>query len=94
MIVSLMLTELNNTREQGWLLDGFPRTVSQAKLLSDKHDLDSVVYLDVPFETIINRVKDRWIHVESGRVYNLLYNPPKSPGQDDITGMYSNNSLL
>ena len=87
LVVNLMLSELNNTRNQSWLLDGFPRTVSQAKRLSEEHDLDSVIYLNVPFETIINRVKDRWIHVGSGRVYNLSYNPPKSPGKDDVTGI-------
>lgn len=82
-----MLNELANVSNyRGWLLDGYPRTLSQAKLLSDQQSLDAVVYLNVPFETIINRVKDRWVHAPSGRIYNLLYNPPKTPGVDDITG--------
>merc|ERR1712176_1352462 len=45
-----------------------------------------VINLDVPFETIIDRIKDRWIHPGSGRVYNLIFNPPKVAGHDDDTG--------
>lgn len=74
-----------------WLLDGFPRTERQAltldKTLSqNKAMLNLVVELDVPEEVILERIDNRYIHVASGRVYNLQYNPPKVPGIDDITG--------
>ena len=85
-MVSLILTELKSIRERGWLLNGFPRTVSQAEALSTQETLNSVIFLNVPFDTIIARVKDRWIHGPSGRVYNLSYNLPKVSGKDDITG--------
>ena len=85
-IVKLILAELRTVNKYGWLLDGFPRTLSQAKLLTSQQPLDAVLYLNVPLETIVDRVKERWIHLPSGRVYNLSYNPPKSPGKDDVTG--------
>jgi adenylate kinase family enzyme len=47
--------------------------------------LNLVVNLDVPHDVILKRIQDRWIHAESGRVYNMSYNPPKSPGFDDVT---------
>lgn len=52
------------------------------------HDagLNLVVELDVPEEVILDRIENRWVHVPSGRVYNLTFNPPKVPGKDDITG--------
>lgn len=74
-----------------WLLDGFPRTTAQASALDEllkQHDasLNLVVELDVPESTILERIENRYVHVPSGRVYNLQYNPPKVPGLDDITG--------
>ena len=51
-----------------------------------KLPLNLVVNLDVPFDVILQRIQDRWIHAESGRVYNLRYSPPEKPGLDDITG--------
>ena len=71
-----------------WLLDGFPRTQPQAKALQAQAPVNVVINLDVPFETIIDRIKDRWIHPTSGRVYNLIFNPPKVAGKDDDTGNY------
>ena len=53
------------------------RTVAQAEALQAETPVNVVVNLCVPFETIIERVKDRWIHPASGRVYNLVFNPPK-----------------
>jgi len=44
------------------------------------------VHLDTPASVIIDRITNRWIHAPSGRVYNTTFNPPKSPGKDDITG--------
>ncbi|CAI5796555.1 AMP phosphotransferase AK3, mitochondrial [Podarcis lilfordi] len=65
---------------------GFPRTVPQAEALDKVCPIDTVIDLDVPFETIQQRLTARWIHPASGRVYNLEFNPPKVPGCDDITG--------
>lgn len=48
--------------------------------------LTLIVNLDVADEVILSRISDRWVHLPSGRVYNLEYNPPKVPGRDDETG--------
>ena len=48
--------------------------------------LSLIINLDVPDEVILSRISDRWVHLPSGRVYNLSYNPPKVPGLDDATG--------
>ncbi|CAH2294027.1 GTP:AMP phosphotransferase AK3, mitochondrial isoform X1 [Pelobates cultripes] len=85
-ITKLILQELNSMRTNSWLLDGFPRTVPQAKALDDAHQINSVIDLNVPFETIRQRLTARWIHPGSGRVYNTEFNPPKVLGIDDITG--------
>lgn len=74
-----------------WLLDGFPRTKSQAEsldlVLAEKDcNLNLVVELNVDQKVILERIEARYIHAPSGRVYNLDYNPPKNPGVDDITG--------
>merc|ERR1711902_62966 len=85
-MVGLISSELKKLGEKPWLLDGFPRTVAQAEALQAETPVNVVINLDVPFETIIERVKDRWIHPASGRVYNLVFNPPKVAGKDDETG--------
>uniref|UniRef100_A0A060TC60 GTP:AMP phosphotransferase, mitochondrial n=1 Tax=Blastobotrys adeninivorans TaxID=409370 RepID=A0A060TC60_BLAAD len=74
-----------------WILDGFPRTVAQAPPLDEvlqKHNalLNVVVQLKVPEEVILDRIENRFVHLPSGRVYNLTFNPPKVPGKDDVTG--------
>lgn len=84
--VRLMLNELQTLSNQGWLLDGFPRTVKQAEALAESQQLDTVIHLDVPFKTIIDRIRQRWVHMPSGRIYHETFNPPKTPGKDDITG--------
>ena len=86
MIVKLMLQELHSLSDSSWLLDGFPRTAPQAQSLSKHHNINAVINLNVPHDTIISRMKDRWVHLASGRVYNLSYNPPKVAGRDDLTG--------
>jgi len=78
-------------KQKGWILDGFPRTVGQAKqldiILKKIHQpLDFVFYLDVPEDVVISRISERYIHPGSGRVYNSSFNPPKVPGKDDVTG--------
>ncbi|NWR76948.1 KAD3 phosphotransferase, partial [Centropus unirufus] len=82
----LVLTELKGLDQYNWLLDGFPRTVAQAEALDKECKIDTVIDLNVPFETIKCRLTARWIHPTSGRVYNLEFNPPKVQGIDDITG--------
>ncbi|XP_060876543.1 GTP:AMP phosphotransferase AK3, mitochondrial [Metopolophium dirhodum] len=80
--------ELNrlSSADRSWLLDGFPRTKSQALSLFKIAPVQVVISLDVPFDIIINRVKGRWIHAPSGRVYNTDFNAPKVLGFDDVTG--------
>nr|XP_032812251.1 GTP:AMP phosphotransferase AK3, mitochondrial [Petromyzon marinus]XP_032812261.1 GTP:AMP phosphotransferase AK3, mitochondrial [Petromyzon marinus] len=85
-ITELTLTEIKAIGERGWLLDGFPRTVSQARALSDRYPLGAAINLDVPFATITERLTARWTHPGSGRVYNTHFNPPRKPGVDDETG--------
>jgi len=87
LITKVVLAELGRLSSTSWLLDGFPRTLSQCKALDAKKvPVDRVINLNVPFDVIVNRLKHRWIHPPSGRVYNLEFNPPKSPMRDDVTG--------
>jgi len=86
LITKIMVAELNRHSNSNWLVDGYPRTVAQAEQLQKSCDINSVIELDVPFDVIIERLKDRWIHPASGRIYNLGFNPPKVPGKDDVTG--------
>eukprot|EP00092_Neocalanus_flemingeri_P027964 GFUD01030360.1.p1 GENE.GFUD01030360.1~~GFUD01030360.1.p1 ORF type:complete len:241 (+),score=49.79 GFUD01030360.1:59-781(+) len=85
-MVGLVASELKKLGSKPWLLDGFPRTQPQAEALQAETPVNVVVNLCVPFETIIDRIKDRWIHPASGRVYNLAFQPPKVAGKDDETG--------
>uniref|UniRef100_A0A3Q1HNP4 GTP:AMP phosphotransferase AK3, mitochondrial n=1 Tax=Acanthochromis polyacanthus TaxID=80966 RepID=A0A3Q1HNP4_9TELE len=82
----LILNELRTIERRSWLLDGFPRTVSQAEALDDAYTVDTVINLNVPFQTIRERLTSRWTHLPSGRVYNTDFNPPKVAGLDDETG--------
>jgi adenylate kinase len=71
----------------GFLFDGFPRTLAQADALKDKGiPLDCVVEIDVDDEEIIKRMSGRRVHLASGRTYHVIFNPPKKEGQDDVTG--------
>ncbi|MDV2116193.1 adenylate kinase [Alcaligenes faecalis] len=73
--------------EPGYLFDGFPRTIPQADALKDAQvKLDFVIEIDVPEESIIERMSGRRIHAASGRSYHVTFNPPKTPGVDDVTG--------
>ncbi len=72
---------------QGFLFDGFPRTIPQAEALVDAGvELDYVLEIDVADEEIIKRLSGRRVHEASGRVYHTIYNPPKVEGKDDDTG--------
>jgi adenylate kinase len=72
---------------QGYLFDGFPRTIPQADALKDAGvKLDYVVEIEVPEEDIIDRMSGRRLHPASGRTYHVRFNPPKVEGKDDVTG--------
>ena len=71
----------------GFLFDGFPRTIPQADATKAAGvNLDYVVEIDVPFESIIERMSGRRSHPASGRTYHVKFNPPKVEGVDDVTG--------
>ena len=71
----------------GFLFDGFPRTIPQAEAMKDAGvKLDYVLEIDVPFDAIIERMSGRRSHPASGRTYHVKFNPPKTEGVDDITG--------
>ncbi|KAG6329109.1 hypothetical protein ID866_9981 [Astraeus odoratus] len=90
-MLQVVTSKLDALRNKHWILDGFPRTLAQGKLL-DNHlqtqntPLSLVVNLDVADEVILSRISDRWVHLPSGRVYNMSYNHPKVDGFDDETG--------
>jgi adenylate kinase len=71
----------------GFLFDGFPRTIPQADAMKAAGvKLDYVLEIDVPFEAIIERMSGRRSHPASGRTYHIKFNPPKVEGKDDVTG--------
>ena len=71
----------------GYLFDGFPRTIPQAQAMKDAGvPLDYVLEIDVPFASIIERMSGRRVHLASGRTYHLRYNAPQVAGKDDLTG--------
>ncbi|MFZ1364539.1 MAG: adenylate kinase [Brachymonas denitrificans] len=71
----------------GFLFDGFPRTIPQAEAMKEAGvNLDYVLEIDVPFEAIIERMSGRRSHPASGRTYHVKFNPPKEEGKDDVTG--------
>lgn len=71
----------------GFLFDGFPRTIPQAEAMKQAGvDIDYVVEIDVPDEEIIKRLSGRRVHLSSGRTYHVEFNPPKVAGKDDVTG--------
>ncbi len=71
----------------GYLFDGFPRTIPQAEALKAADvAIDAVVEIDVPDEEILKRMSGRRVHLASGRTYHVVFNPPKEAGKDDITG--------
>jgi adenylate kinase len=72
---------------QGFLFDGFPRTIPQADAMKAAGvKLDAVLEIDVPDSVIVERMSGRRAHLPSGRTYHVKYNPPKVEGRDDVTG--------
>lgn len=94
-MIKFIKSEINKINGKSWLLDGmilllfdfvfkisvagFPRTLSQAESLWEIEKIDLALNLVVPYQIIIDRVKGRWVHLPSGRVYNEGFNSPKIP---------------
>jgi len=77
--------------KNGFLLDGFPRTIGQAEKLdvmleARKQPLDAVVEFSIDDNLLVSRICGRWFHLASGRSYHEEFHPPRVPGKDDITG--------
>lgn len=73
--------------ENGYLFDGFPRTIPQADAMKEAGvAIDYVLEIDVPDSAIIERMSGRRVHPASGRTYHVKFNPPKAEGRDDVTG--------
>jgi len=73
--------------QKGFLLDGFPRTIPQADAMKEAGvAVDFVLEFDVPDEEIVKRMSGRRVHPGSGRVYHVVFNPPKEADKDDVTG--------
>ena len=73
--------------KNGFLFDGFPRTIPQAEALQDSGvQIDTVLEIHVDDEEIVQRMSGRRVHPDSGRVYHVTNNPPKVAGKDDVTG--------
>ena len=88
LIINLVKERLTESDcANGYLFDGFPRTIPQADALKDAQvSVDFVLEIDVPSEEIVKRMSGRRVHPASGRVYHIEYNPPKVEGKDDVTG--------
>ncbi len=72
---------------KGFLFDGFPRTIPQAQALLDSGvDINVVLEIDVADDEIVKRLSGRRVHLDSGRVYHIDFNPPKVESRDDVTG--------
>ncbi len=71
----------------GYLFDGFPRTIPQAEAMRVKGiTVDYVIEIDVPDDEIIKRMSGRRVHLPSGRTYHVIFNPPSVEGKDDVSG--------
>jgi adenylate kinase len=87
-IIGLVKERLKDTDcANGYLFDGFPRTIAQADAMKESGvNIDYVLEIDVPDEMIVERMTGRRTHQPSGRVYHVKFNPPKAEGLDDVTG--------
>lgn len=80
------LVQASDSPETSFILDGFPRTASQSQALSHLLPINLVFQMVTPVDIILSRMANRWTHLPSGRVYNVGFNDPKTPGKDDVTG--------
>ena len=87
-IIALVKTRIEEEDcKDGFLFDGFPRTIPQASaLLESNISIDVVLEIDVQDDEIVKRLSGRRVHLDSGRVYHITYNPPKREGFDDVSG--------
>lgn len=87
-IISLVRERITEADcQNGFLFDGFPRTIPQARALLDSGvPIDTVLVIDVSDEEIVSRMSGRRVHPDSGRVYHVTNNPPRIDGKDDVTG--------
>ncbi|KAF2482354.1 adenylate kinase-domain-containing protein [Neohortaea acidophila] len=72
--------------DTSFILDGFPRNAQQAAQLDKLIPINLAIHVHTPFEIIMDRITNRWVHPPSGRTYNTTFNPPKVEGKDDATG--------
>ena len=88
LIIELVKERIQNEDcKQGFLLDGFPRTIPQAEAMKQASiSIDIVIEIDVPDNVIVERLSGRRTHLASGRIYHVQNNPPKIQDKDDITG--------
>jgi adenylate kinase len=80
------VVEPSSDPDSSFILDGFPRTATQADSLSRLLPMNLVLHLVTPVDIILSRMATRWIHAASGRVYNIGFNDPRVAGKDDVTG--------
>uniref|UniRef100_A0A7I4XZR9 ADK_lid domain-containing protein n=1 Tax=Haemonchus contortus TaxID=6289 RepID=A0A7I4XZR9_HAECO len=84
-VSSVLLEEIRHAGNK-LILNGYPRSMGQVKLIEEVAPLDLVVELKVPKKVLIDRLSKQLVHHGSGRTYNLDFNPPKVEGKDDVTG--------
>lgn len=91
-IIGVIIERLGeDDARDGFLLDGFPRTIGQADALADAlggldRSLTAVLLIEVPYEEIVKRISGRRVNPESGRIYHVDYDPPREEGVDDVDG--------
>ena len=87
-IIQMLVERISQSDcENGFLLDGFPRNLDQAKALDEaKVEINLILFLKVSEKEIIERMSGRRVHLPSGRSYHIAHNPPKVEGKDDLTG--------
>jgi|TARA_B100001540_G_scaffold196991_1_gene173493 adenylate kinase len=87
-IIQMLVERISQSDcDNGFLLDGFPRNLDQAKALDEANvEINLILFLKISEEEIINRMSGRRVHLASGRSYHIAHNPPKVDGKDDLTG--------